>query len=221
MSSLKFTYSIVRGELETAFKDFVKPIAAAATAAVREAGEQAKVQGRADIASAGFSIKWQQALRVENYPRGNVVSIDAAALIHHKIPYAEVFEDGATIRGKPILWLPLSSTPKRIGNQRLTPKIYEQRFGPLRFIKRTGKPPLLAGEVSGRRVRRKGAKISIGSLHRAAIGRSAGAGGGIQTVPLFVGIDVVSIRKRFSIRAIIARAADRLGELYFKHLKAD
>lgn len=220
MSRLKFTFAIARGELEKAFKDFYGDVAEASTAAIFDAGELSKKEGRADIAAAGFSTKWQNALRVDYYPRGKKVSVDAAAVIHHNIPYAEVFESGATIRGNPYLWVPLSSTPKRVGNERLTPKVYEQRFGPLRFIKRTGKPPLLAGEVAGARVRRKGTKISLSSLHRAAVGRTAGTGS-IQVVPLFVGIPLVTIRKRFSIRAIIGRAVDRLGEFYFKHLKAD
>ena len=78
-------------------------------------GRQAK--GRADIAAAGFSRRWQNAFRVDVFPRGRKVSVDAAAWVFHKIPYAEVFEEGATIRGRPYLWIALPGTPTRIGGQ--------------------------------------------------------------------------------------------------------
>ena len=43
-------------------------MARAATAAVREAAEMAKSAGRANIATAGFSRKWQNALRARIFP---------------------------------------------------------------------------------------------------------------------------------------------------------
>ena len=81
-----------------AITDGERPIAKAATAAVRETAEMAKSAGRASIAGAGFSRKWQNALRAKIYPP-NRDSMRAAALIYHKVPYAEVFEDGAVIHG--------------------------------------------------------------------------------------------------------------------------
>jgi hypothetical protein len=47
-----------------AFMAAEEPIARAGTAAVGEAGDRIKVAARADIAAAGFSRKWQNALRV-------------------------------------------------------------------------------------------------------------------------------------------------------------
>lgn len=38
--------------------------------------------------------------------------------------------------------------------------------------------------------------------------------------PLFVGVERVSIRKRFNLLAIIRRAADRMAEFYVKNVKA-
>lgn len=57
-------------------------------------------------------------------------------------------------------------------------------------VKRPGKRPLLIGEVSGKRV------------------------------PLFVGVDVVNIRKRFAIAAIVRRAADQLANFYSNRFRA-
>src|SRR5437868_12920194 len=92
--------------VDTIAKELQRPIAKAATAAIREAGDIAKRDGRASIAASGFSRKWQNALRVNIYPpQGD--SMRPAAFIYHKIRYAAVFEDGAVIGGQPLLWLPL------------------------------------------------------------------------------------------------------------------
>jgi hypothetical protein len=79
-----------------AFMAAEEPIARAATAAVGEAGARIKLAARADIADAGFSIRWQNALRVDRYPRGGEVSVNTAAHVYHRIPYAIVHEEGAT-----------------------------------------------------------------------------------------------------------------------------
>ncbi len=201
-----------------AFMAAEEPIARAATAAVGEAGERIKVAARADIAAAGFSRKWQNALRVDRYPRGGEVSINAAAHVYHRIPYAWVHEEGATIHGQPLLWLPLSHAPDKIGRFRMTPRRYP---GPLQFVRRAGKPPLLVAKLGLSRGR---AKKGLGKVTLAAA-RKGAAGGGknrvVRSVPMFVGISTVRLRKRFGILAIVRREAARLAELYAKHLKAD
>src|SRR3954470_15419731 len=113
--SVRFTLSdVAQGFVETIVKEIQRPIAKAATAAVREAGDIAKRNGRANIAAAGFSRKWQNALRVNVYPQHGD-SLRPAAFIYHKIRYAGVFEEGAVIRGQPLLWLPLPTVPIRRG----------------------------------------------------------------------------------------------------------
>src|SRR3954453_19221142 len=113
--SFRFSLSdVAKGFVETVTREIERPLAKAATAAVREAGEIAKRDGRASIAAAGFSRKWQNALRVNIYPlQGD--SLRPAAFIFHKIRYAGVFEQGAVIAGQPFLWLPLPTVPLRRG----------------------------------------------------------------------------------------------------------
>ena len=90
---LALTVSAIAGGFAKAMEDAQRPIAKAATAAIREAGDIAKRNGRASIAAAGFSQKWQNALRVNIYPpQGD--SLRPAAFVYHKIRYAGVFEDG-------------------------------------------------------------------------------------------------------------------------------
>src|SRR3954471_24126259 len=144
--------------VDTIVKELQGPIAKAATAAVREAGEMAKRDGRASIAAAGFSRKWQNALRVNIYPpQGD--SMRPAAFIYHKIRYAGVFEEGAIIGGQPLLWLPLPTVPLRRGRP-MTPSQYVRSVGPLVSVQRPGGPPLLFPKYRSARRRRRGASVS-------------------------------------------------------------
>lgn len=209
---MRLFFSALRGELEKAVNEIQKPIAEAATAAVKEAAEVAKTEGRANIAQAGFGKKWQNALRADFFPKRGI-SMRPAALVRHKIPYATVFEEGATIRGKPLLWLPLPNVPLGRGGKPLTPKQYISRIGPLASIKRPGKRPLLVGKGSRRTILRATEKVT--RLRKGAVSRGLRK----ESVPLFVGMEQVRIPKKFNIIAIAQRAAGRLGEFYVKNLK--
>jgi hypothetical protein len=199
--NLRFAISdVAKGFVDTIVKEIQRPIAKAATAAVREAGEVAKRNGRASIAAAGFSRKWQNALRVNIYPpQGD--SLRPAAFVFHKIRYAGVFEDGAVIGGQPLLWLPLAGVPLRRGRP-MTPAQYARSVGPLVSVERPGKPPLLFAKP---RVTRRG--------------RRGDASG--ERKPLYVGLPSVAIAKRFDIKGAAQKAAAQLPTLYAKNLKAD
>lgn len=156
-----------------------KIITDAAVAALKEVTQVALTEGRANIASAGkFGPRWTKGFTSRFYKNDG---LDAASLIYHKIGYAGIFEEGGSIVGKPLLWLPLRKVPKR-------PRDFH---GKLASVNHPGKRPLLVGNVDGKRI------------------------------PLFVGIDIARIRRRFNLVAIIRRAADRFGEFYLKNLKVD
>lgn len=176
----------------------------AGTATMDEIGKRIKTKGRANIASAGFGKRWQNALRVDRYPKRGVSS-NAALWIHHNIPYADVFEFGATIHGKPLLWIPLSNVPKKIGGKRMTPQEFSQSVGPLQAINPPGRPPMLVAKYSSR----NRAKISLAGLRR-----GAGAAGGGQSVPVFVGVPLVRIRKRFNLRSVFRAAAAQISSVW-------
>jgi hypothetical protein len=198
---LRFALSdVAKSFVDTIVKELQRPIAKAATAAVREAGEIAKRNGRASIAAAGFSRKWQNALRVNIYPpQGD--SMRPAAFIFHKIRYAGVFEEGAVIGGKPLLWLPLPTVPLRRGRP-MTPSQYARTVGPLVTIERPGRPPLLFPKP---RAGRRGRRAAVDAERK----------------PLYVGLSTVAIAKRFDIKGAAQKAAAQLPSLYAKHLKAD
>lgn len=91
-------------------REIKRPIAEGAVAALREVAATSVQEGRRDIAKAGpnFRANWQE--RLQYLTKGAKVSgdasMDAEAVVFHKYGIAGVFEHGATIRGKPLLWIP-------------------------------------------------------------------------------------------------------------------
>jgi hypothetical protein len=171
----------------------IVPVARAATLAMQDAAEQAKKQGKASIAAAGFSLRWQEALKAKVYPQKGF-SVNAAAWIYHKIPYSDVFENGATITGKPFMWLPLPAAKafKGFRGGRVTPKAFIRQGRSLYTVKRAGKPPIMFGSV----------------------GRG-------KRMPLFIGIAIVNIRARFKVEQAAKAAAAQLPRFYLSNFKDD
>lgn len=197
---LKLLLEFVEGEPEEVFRSIEDPLAVAGTAAMKRLGGDIKTQGRAEIRRGGLSSRWSNALRVDMYPtRG--VSLEPALWIWHKIPYAGVFEKGADISGRPLLWVPLSSMPKKIGGKRPTPRSFG---GDLVYVDRGGEPPLLVGPPpSGFR---KGRTKASKGIHA----RYANS----QFAPLFIGLSNVHIRKRFGLQALFEKLANNLVGYY-------
>jgi hypothetical protein len=181
-----------------------KSMARAATAAIRGAGELAKSGGRASIAAAGFSAKWQNALRVTYYPKSGD-SLTPAAFVYHKIDYANVFEEGAVISGKPYLWIALPGAvppSSRRSDHPMPPSEYQERFGELVAVEVPGHPPMLFDKyvkVADRRTRRE---------KRA----------GDQRKPRYVGVPTVDIGKRFDIHGAAVRASAALPGFYQREM---
>lgn len=209
--SLRLLYRATRGELDQAFREMERPIAHAATGAIKDAADQIKREGRLAIGATGFSKKWQNALRVNVYPSRRE-STGAALVAFHKIPYAGVFEHGAAIRGSPYLWLPVDSAPKRIAGRKMTPANYVRIVGPLRSVNRPGRPPMLAGRIGG-----GGSKITLGKLRAGQRSDTKR----VRWVILFVGISIVKIRGRFNLAAVFERARADLGAGYLRNLETD
>ncbi|WP_206534797.1 DUF6441 family protein, partial [Mesorhizobium sp. M7A.F.Ca.CA.001.13.1.1] len=163
--------------------------------------------------SGGFSRRFANSFRTNVYPKTGA-SLGAAALVFDTVPYFDIFETGGRVAGKPMLWLPLPSAPKRIGRQRMTAELYIKSVGPLFTINRPGKAPLLAANVG---VSARTGKV--GKLTSAKLRRGASGGGAKQAVPLFVGVDDVTLKKRFNLRRITAAHAAKLGAYFAEKLK--
>jgi hypothetical protein len=97
----------------------------AADKALRETASNAVDQGRQNIASAGrFGANWQRDLqfRMQDEQVGGEASPDVKAIVFHKSALAGIFESGATIAGKPLLWIPTipGAPPIKRSGKRLT-----------------------------------------------------------------------------------------------------
>jgi hypothetical protein len=114
------------------------------SAAVRSAAEQAKIEietlGREDIKAGGNfgSPRWQQGFQATVAGQ----SEDLKITVTHDVPYWKVFEFGATIKGNPLLWIPIS------GSQAAERGVRARDFGqPLfRVNRKKGGAPLLMSE---------------------------------------------------------------------------
>ena len=186
---MKLVFSAQEGALEKLFDEIEDQISDAAAGAVQDAAREAVKEGRANIASAGFSFsgqkgfsasKWQQGFRYKFYPNKGG---DPAALIYHKIGLASVFERGIKISGQPLLWLPIErNLPRNVKSPR-------QYGGKLVSVNIAGRAPLMFDAVD----RRRG--------------------------PLFIGVRSADIRKRFDLYRIIAAAAEHMREFYEQRIK--
>lgn len=191
---MRLSYEYQEGEYSAKQLEAYGKMARASTGAIKEAGDLAKRAGRAAIAAGGFGSRWQNALRSRTYPQFGY-SLNSAAYIWHKIPFAEIFETGGTISGHPLLWLPLNSVPKDGRGHHLTPAQYTKGGRKLISINRPGRRPILAAVTRGR----KGKK------------------GGV--VPMYVGIPQVREPAKFDVAAAVREVGSHIGDLYLKHFE--
>lgn len=215
---LRLSFDIATGAFEEAMKAQGKTIARAATGAMDAAVVVVKTKGRANIAAAGFSKRWQNALRVTRYPnQRGAISYEPSAWVFDKIEYAGIFEDGGKISGDPLLWLPLSGTPQRISGNIVRPSKLASAIGQrlVSFTSRSGTPLLGAKmRVTKAQKDKPNLKVSLTALKRGSTGKKAEGGSLFRTIPLFYGIKQVTIPKKLSIREVCAAARDQIPSLY-------
>lgn len=170
----------------------------AVTTAMREAGTELKAAWRAQITGAGLGPRLARTIRSEAWPKGRT-SLNAAALVWSKAPaIVRAHDTGPLIRSKSGFWLaiPTPAAGKSIRGGRVTPLEWERRTGlRLRFVyRRTGSSLLVA---EGR----------LNSKGRAVASRSK-TGRGLVTVPIFLLVPQVRLRKRLDLARDAERAVD-------------
>lgn len=194
-------------KLDQTSKAVQDQLARAATATIREIGKQGKEAGQRVIAAAGFSGRWQRGMRSAVMPRSGY-SLDASGRIFHSVGFFGIFQEGATISGSPLLWLPLPEVPfSGAGHKQLTPKQFVARVGPLVSINVPGKPPMLAGPGGG---------IIRASKTSVKFRRRALKAGNIRgpVIPLFIGVSSVSIAQKLDIVGAVKDVVDKAGEIF-------
>jgi len=186
----------LEGDLKRYLADELKAGEAAVTAGIREATEGLKLELRQQILGAGLGQRLANTWRGEVYPKGQK-SLRAAGFVYSKAPgIVRAYDEGAVIRSKNGTWLAIP-TPAAgkygDGRQKMTPGLWERRHGArLKFVYRTRGPSLLVAENQRARSGKRGgfAKASETALK---------SGRGLASVPMFILVPQVSIRKRLDV----------------------
>jgi hypothetical protein len=161
----------------------------AVTKAVGDAGNSLKTAWRGQITGAGLGQRLARTIRAAQYPKGKP-SLNAAVLVWSNAPVIIGAHDtGPLIRSRNGFWLaiPTAAAGKSARGGRITPGEWERRRGlRLRFVYRRNGPSLLVAEG---RLNNRG----LGVASRAKTGR------GLTTVPIFLLVPQVKLRKRLDL----------------------
>jgi len=183
----------------------------AVTAAMRAAGTDLKSAWRSQITGAGLGTRLGNSIRLATYPKASD-SLNAAALVWSNAPVIIGAHDtGPLIRSKDGFWLaiPTPAAGKSTKSGRITPGEWERRTGlRLRFIYRRRGPSLLVAE--GR----------LNSKGRALASRSK-TGRGVATVPIFLLVPQVRLRKRLDLARDAERVVDEVPRRILAEWKSE
>lgn len=213
MAGFSWRYDPKTEEFKKAFILGSNVVVAAANAAVEDSAKAGVAGGRASIAGAGFSKRWQNSLRYKMITKKG--DLNPVAYIHTTINYADVFETGKDIQADTWLWLPLPSVPGIRGRRHMTPSQYIKNIGPLIKLRRPGRAPILAAVI------RRGAKAQpFGKFAtRGQLKRGLASRGQQEVIPLFVGVKSVHIGKKWDVNTQLQKAANEMPKFYEEELR--
>ncbi|WP_373354074.1 DUF6441 family protein [Pseudoroseicyclus sp. CXY001] len=130
------------------------------------------------------------------YPRGDI-SVNAAAMVWVKSPKViAAHEQGGTIVSSGGAWLAIPTDAAGLGSRgkRMTPAMWERMHRvPLRFVYRPGRASLLVAND---------ARLKKSGIAKRKLGRRRKTDGiltGAQTVPIFILVPSVQLRKRLNL----------------------
>ncbi len=182
----------------------------AVTGAMRTAGNSLKTAWRGQITGAGLGQRLANSIRMASYPKSGE-SLNAAVLVWSNAPViVSAHDKGPLIRSKNGFWLaiPTEAAGKSSRGGRITPGEWERRTGlRLRFIYRRRGPSLLVAEV---RINTNGR----------AVASKAKSGKGLTTVPIFLLVAQVKLRKRLDLARDAMRVLDGIAGRAIVHWKS-
>ena len=194
-------------DLVELMKDEIAAGEKAVTAAVKDAGVSLRDDWRGQIIRVGLGQRVARTIRSETYPKTRN-SLNAAAMVWSRAPVIlEAHNTGPLIRSADGFWLaiPTPAAGKSLRGGRITPGEWEQRTGlRLRFIYRRSGPSLLIAEA---RLSKRG---------RAVRSRSK-TGRGLTTVPIFLLVPQVRLRKRLDLERPAEAALAALPAAITRH----
>ena len=188
------------GDLGAMMAAEIKAGECAVSKAVNEAGTSLKTAWRGQITSAGLGARLARTIRSEQFPKGKD-SLNAAALVWSNAPMIiGAHEEGPLIRSRSGFWLaiPTAAAGKSARGGRITPGEWERRRGiRLRFVYRRRGPSLLVAE----------GRLNSRGL---AVGSRSKTGRGATTVPIFLLVPQVKLRKRLDLARDAKAAQERI-----------
>lgn len=201
------------GDLRKVMAEEAKAAERAVTTAMREATDGLKTELRSQVTGAGLGLRLARTWRSEVYPKGQS-SIAAAGFVWSKAPgIVRAYEDGAVIRSTKgfFLAIPTQAAGKYgDGRSKITPGAWERRTGlKLHFVYRRGVPSLLVADLRARSGKRGGFATPSPSARR--------TGRGLTTVPIFILVPQVRIRKRLDVQGAARRWQGHLPVLLVRN----
>lgn len=177
------------GDLARIFADEVKAGEKAVHFGIRDAGAALKSAWRDQIVAAGLGPRLARTIRSETWPK-HKQSLNAASMVWTRAPViVSAHNEGVLIRSGAGFWLaiPTEAAGRGRGGARMTPGDWERRTGMrLIFVYRRGRASLLVAE--GR----------LNKYGRAVASRSK-TGRGLTTVPIFIMVPQVRLKKRLDL----------------------
>jgi hypothetical protein len=202
----------IQGDLQALLKAEVRGAERAVTAGVRAATLGLKTELRAQVTGASMGQRLANTWRSRIYPEGQQ-SIAAAGFVWSKAPnLIRLYDEGAVIRSKQGLYLAIPTPAAgRFADrrQKITPGAWERIHGMrLRFIYRRSGPSLLVAD-NVRLTARGRAAANIGRRQGASYSRLSGR----TTVPLFILVPQVSVKKRLDVDSAAQKWIGALPQL--------
>jgi hypothetical protein len=209
----------IQGDLQALLKAELRGAERAVTVGVRAATLGLKTELRGQITGAGLGQRLANTWRSRIYPEGEQ-SLGAAGFVWSKAPnLIRIYDEGAIIRSKQGLYLAIPTPAAgRFGDrqQKITPLLWERIHGMrLRFVYRRSGPSLLVADHVRLTVRGRAA-ANTGRRQGAAYSRLSGR----TTVPLFILVPQVSVRKRLDVDAAAQTWIKALPELVLRTWRA-
>ncbi|MEQ8639394.1 MAG: DUF6441 family protein [Alphaproteobacteria bacterium] len=214
---MRFSVTTI-GDLGKLMSEEVKAAEKAVTIGITQATDGLKTELRTQVTSAGLGARLARTWRGEVFPKGED-SIRAAGLVWSKAPgIIRIYEDGATIRSKNGFFLAIpTAAAGRYGDggRKITPGRWERRTGQrLRFVYRRNAASLLVADGMRARTGKRGG-FSRASASALRTGR------GLVTVPMFILVPQVTVRKRLEVAGAADRWVIRLPSLVVRNWISD
>lgn len=173
------------------------------------AAQGLQAEWRRQVEAGGLGSRLARTIRAETFPRQP--SSNAAALVWTRAPVLiDAFDRGALIKASAgfFLAIPTEAAGQRgLGRKRITPGGWEQRTGMrLRFVYRRGAPSLLVADNSRMSTR------GLATLNRRKV-RKDGVQTGSMTIPIFIMVAQVQLKKRLDLGPAAQRWAGRIPGL--------